>query len=265
MTAASDVLASNGTIKGQLDVEAWNRKLTGVNIGAGGTWSQKVNLSPRSAGNVTVRVDLASRKTLLWKGDLIGDSASTGSGDINVDVARFASTDMSPKSIAVSAANGALQLTLGALTGSVISATLPGAQLAWQVGSTNAKISQLSGTATQEDTRINLQTASLRDASFGSTDLILATQAGGAKLFRGSGVLALNKLSAAERDVSSAWSVVATDSLSTFLPGGLSSMKWSERGATNKLRVDANLIASRLSVGAVEVERSIELLLTNGE
>src|SRR6202158_340690 len=203
ITVSEDVVSTASGINGELEVEAWNRKITGAQITLGHGMTYVTTLAPKSATNVTVRVDLHDGLGGIWVGYFFGVPPKNASGDLQLAALSLRSADLQAARVGVVAANGVLDVTLTSVKGSAKEILVPGHQLQWKMNDANLSIDRGDGTAIEQPDMLSGEHASFRKISIAKTETALQSTSGSA-LFKGTAETNFATLSETERTVKSA-------------------------------------------------------------
>lgn len=257
---SEDVLATKNGIRGELEIEAWNRKITAVPITIGQGLTFVSTLEPKNESNVTVRMDLQNGLARLWAGDLVGLPSKAASGDLQLPPLSLKSANLQATRIGVVAANGVLDVTFSGLKGSAGEAVIPGPQLQWKANAASLAIDRADGRAIQQPSMLTVAHAAFRGLSIRNAETILQSSAG-AELFRGTADSTFAELSEQNRSVNSTWTNVSSASLAPILPGGIARMEWNESGPTTGLSVNGKFDVNRLKLGGIDLGQPLSFAL----
>jgi hypothetical protein len=256
---SDDVISTTSGINGELEIEAWNRKITGAQITFGQGLTYVTTLAPKNETNVTVRINLHDGLGRIWAGDLFGVPPKSASGDLQVPALLLRSADLQAARVGVVAVNGVLDATLTGLKGSAKEVLVPGPQLQWKVNDANLSIDRADGGAIQQSDRLSVEHASFRKLSIAKTQTTLQSTSG-SELFKGTAETNFAQLSETERSVKSAWTAVSSVVLAPILPGGIARMDWNESGQTASLTVNGKFDTEQLKLGGINVGQPLSFV-----
>ena len=259
ITVSEDVISTASGIKGELDVEAWNRKITGAQITLGQGLTYVTTLAPKSATNVTVRIDLHDGLARIWAGNLFGVPPNDASGDLQLPALWLKSADLHTAGIGVLAANGVLDVTLTTLKGNAQEVLIPGPQLQWKMNDANLTIDRADGRATQQPSMLSIEHASFRGFSIPKAETALQSTSG-SQLFKGIAETHFAQLSETERSVKSTWTGASSAALAPIFPVGIKRMDWNESGQTTGLIVNGKFDTDQLKLGGIDVGQPLSFV-----
>ena len=153
------ILSSGNKIEGELDVEAYNRRILGAHVLFGGGLDYAVDLAPRTPSNVTIRLDLASGQATLWAGRLTGQPHVTATGPVLLPFMRIDGPDLQVARLDVDAAAGNIDVALLNVSGKAQSLSISGSPFTWRFGSPSLTIARLEAGAEQSSERFSFSSA----------------------------------------------------------------------------------------------------------
>ena len=257
---SEDIVVTSGGIEGELEIEAWNRKIVGANISIGPAFKYVTSLVPRRETNITVRLNLQDGQARLWAGDLVGAAPAGATGDLNVPALFLKGATLQAASVNVLATNGQLDTRIVGMKGSSDEVLIPGPQLDWRMTNALLTIDLVDGRADQQPDMLTVAHAAFRTVSIPKAHTEILSHAP-VQLFDGTAETTFAALSEASRSATSSWTNVSSVALGTMCPTGIARMRWHEAGPTSALIVDGTFDIDRLKLAGIDLVQPISLVL----
>lgn len=253
------VLAKPDDIKGELDIEAYNRTITAGRIALGGL-EFVADLAPARPSNVSVRLDLKTGQANLWAGNLTGRPKAIASGDLSFPYMSARGVALKSSRIDVTASGGKGVATFGTLSGKATSLSISNSPLTWNVSGPTISLGKAVGATDQSQDRLSVGDPELTGFAIPTATASLDS-ASGDTLFKGAVSATFADLGHHQRSGTSTWTSASSPVLSYLMPGGLGRVKWTEVGSDDALTVSGSLDLPQLSLGGMQLIQPLSMSL----
>ncbi len=257
--ASQTVLATAGTIKGELDIEAYNRTITAGHITLGGL-DFIADLTPGRPSNVSIRLDLGTGQAKVWAGNLTGRPKAIAYGDLSFPFMDARGSALKAARVDVSVSSGKGVATFTTLSGTASALSISNSPLIWNFKGPTITLAKAEGAADQSQDRLSVGDPELTGFAIPAATASLDSTAGDS-LFKGTVSATFFDLGHHQRSGASTWTSVSSPVLSYLMPGGLSRVKWTEAGSDDALTVSGSLALPQLSLGGMQLTQPLLLSL----
>ena len=253
------VLATPTAIKGELDIEAYNRTITAGHIALGGL-DFITDLAPARPSNVSVRLDLGTGKARLWAGKLTGLPKAAASGDLGLPFMRARGVVLKAARVDVTVSGGRGVVAFASLSGAAAGLSITNSPLIWNVSAPSVTLGKAEGAVDQSPDRLSVSDPELTGFAIPNASASLDS-AGGESLFKGVVSATFSDLGHHQRSGASTWTSVSSPALSYLMPSGLSRVKWAEAGSDDAMTVSGSLDMPQLSLGGMQLTQPLSMSL----
>jgi hypothetical protein len=251
------IFSSSSEIAGILEIEAWNRRISAAAIVLPGGLTYRADLEPVNSGNLTIRLDLAGGRAMLWEGALGGRPNLVAAADADLDTLKLQAATLTSTRVAISARAGAASIVFAELRGSSASAQVPGPKLGWAFTEPQLGIGELKGDSHQTETGFLLHHPSVRQVTVESVATAL-TSANGQHIIDGAAATSFRMLSRNQLTATSIWENPTSIPLArTFSAGSLDRFELNVDGLPTAPWFSGTLVTRKISTAGIEVATPI--------
>ena len=258
--SVDQLLSTPAGISGELEVEAYDRPITGAKIRLQGGASATATLRQRQPNdeNIVLRVDTATGTTKLWRANMFARDVAIHDGGLEVSTVRVEKFVGKASALSISAGGGELT---GALTGfSGTAGNLLGGGPAFRFATNALEISKanLAGKVVQGDAEFAL--SGIRASDVVAKASALSLNAGQNTLAIGASAASVSDLSADAISADVQWQKPSIRGLPLGVPDGYGkTLQLKLQGEPASPRLSGSLLAGAFSLSGVRITRDLAL------
>lgn len=263
--APTRVLSTSSGIEGELEIEAWDRRIRDAQLQFAGGLSYRSDLRPQVAaggvrGNVTVRLDLANGMASLWRGDLEGAPVLALAGDAQLESLNLAAARLNAARVQIVARSGRSDILFSDLRGDAAAADAPGQRLSWSFAAPRLRLGEIQGDGEASPNGFRLNRPEVRRVSVDAAAGRLAAPTG--DILSGAVTAEFAVLRQDRIEGTNVWTRAAAPALTSIFPeGALDRVALHFKGARTAPTLGGRIDASALAIGGYEIKNALALTI----